>query len=60
MEAGLVLPGLGALTTQLHPVLYQVQRLYKDSGAHPGQDRSTKGTDRSRSLRLVVILILIL
>lgn len=36
VEAGFVLARLGALTTQLHPVLHQVQRLYKDGGAHPG------------------------
>lgn len=36
MEAGLVLASLGALTAQLHSVLYQVQRLHKHCGAHPG------------------------
>lgn len=36
MEAGFVLARLGALTTQLHPVLHQVQRLDKDCGAHSG------------------------
>lgn len=36
VEAGFVLARFGALTTQLHPVLHQVQRLYKDGGAHPG------------------------
>lgn len=36
VEAGFVLARLGALTTQLHPVLHQVQWLHKDGGAHPG------------------------
>lgn len=35
MEAGFVLSSLGSFTTQLHPVLHQVQGLHKNCSTHP-------------------------
>lgn len=35
METGFVLSSLGPFTTQLHPVLHQVQGLHKDCSTHP-------------------------
>lgn len=35
MQASLVLASLRSLTTELHPVLHQIQRLYEDRRPHP-------------------------
>lgn len=37
VEAGFILSSLRPLTTQLHPVLHQVQRLHEDCRAHPAE-----------------------